>query len=484
MKVESINDIDLLLGTPENILKLKLAMLSSFEIYLRIIYLIINNKKITIKDFHYTIIEKLEAIVFQENIKQNLCLNLPVGAGKSLIIQYFISWGFARSKNNSFIYTSANDTLIGRLSRETKEIIENEYWQKIFGYKLKKDERSRINWSFEGAGNRTGLIAKTIKGAITGLDAGMSDSNVFNGAMIIDDPLDASNVRYELAINEVNDIFDNKLETRKRASNTPTILIMQRLSNNDLTAHIKERYTDDWDFVEIPALNENDESFWEERYPAKNLIKIRETNPFLFYSQYQQEPMLAGGNIIKKDWFGFYNTLSDKKLTKLFMTADTAQKTKENNDYSVICLWALDKSNIYLVDLLRGKWEFVDLLKQTELFWRKWESQVWNDNRRVSSLYIEDKVSGTGLIQSLKVQTRIPVMPIKRDKRDKILRLEEVLDIIASGKVLLPIQSNFNDIFIGECEAFTRNDTHKHDDMVDNLIDACSISKEPDLSWI
>jgi predicted phage terminase large subunit-like protein len=491
MKIDNIADIDKLIDTPEGLSKTKLSMLADFEIYWRIMYLVCNAKQPIVMPFHYTIIEELEAIVFQENEKQNLCINLPPGAGKSVIIQYFISWGFARSRNNAFIYISSNQTLIGKLSRETKYIIENPYWQKIFNFRLKKDDRSNISWSFDGAMNRTGLIAKTLKSAIIGLDAGMSDSEVFSGASILDDLIDVGNVKYELAMNEVNEIFTDKLETRKRAVNTPTILIQQRLDRNDLPAYIKKHYPDDWKFVEIPALDENDnvvglryKDEFERQKLQKMLIDMRESNPKKFYAQYQQNPILAGGNIIKRDWFGYYNTLADKKLTKLFITGDTAQKTKENNDFSVFCLWALDKSNIYLVDLLRGKWEFTDLMDQAKIFWRKWESQVWNDSRRVSALYIEDKVSGTGLIQSLKRETRIPVHPIKRDKKDKILRLEEVLDIIASGKVLLPIQSNFNDLFLAECEAFTRNDTHKHDDIVDNLVDACQISKMPDLSWI
>ncbi len=474
MKIENILDVDKLIETPEGLLNTKLAMLSSFEIYLRLMYFIINNKHITIKPFHYTIIEKLEAIAFQENEKQNLCLNLPVGAGKSLIIQYFISWGFARSKNNAFIYTSANDTLIGRLSRETKEIVENKYWQKIFGHKLKKDERSRINWSFEGSENRTGLIAKTIKGAITGLDAGMSDSNVFSGAMIIDDPIDAGSIKYELAINEVNEIFDNKLETRKRASNTPTILIMQRLSRNDLTNHIKEYYFDDWDFITIPALNENDESFWEERYPSEKLIKIRETNPFLFYSQYQQNPIAAGGNIIKSEWFQYYQNLSQIQFKQLFMTADTAQKTKEHNDYSVFCVWGLDNVNLYLIDLIRGKWEAPELLQEAKLLWARYRGGI--NNRLFSAMYIEDKVSGTGLIQTLRRESNIPVLSIERTK-DKLTRIEDILDIIHSGRVYLPYSQTykFNIEFLAECESFTRNDTHLHDDIVDNLADACNI---------
>jgi predicted phage terminase large subunit-like protein len=84
---------------------------------------------------------------------------------------------------------------------------------------------------------------------------------------------------------------------------------------------------------------------------------------------------------------------------------------------------------------------------------------------------IEDKASGTGLIQDLKLTERLPIVGIQRTK-DKYTRLSDVIGYIESGYVMLPIDGAFTNDFIDECESFTKDDSHIHDDQVDPMIDA------------
>ena len=84
-------------------------------------------------------------------------------------------------------------------------------------------------------------------------------------------------------------------------------------------------------------------------------------------------------------------------------------------------------------------------------------------------MYIEDKASGTGLIQEIKRECAIPVLPLVADK-DKLTRLEAVLAHIEAGNVVLPGSPEQNKELLNECEAFTRDDSHKHDDIVDTLV--------------
>ena len=64
--------------------------------------------------------------------------------------------------------------------------------------------------------------------------------------------------------------------------------------------------------------------------------------------------------------------------------------------------------------------------------------------------------------------TGIPILGLKADK-DKLTRVELALPYIESGNVLLPDNESyaFNPAILSECEAFTRDDSHKHDDVVD-----------------
>ena len=441
---------------------------ADFKRYLLTVFYIINGSKFFLKPFHKRVIKALQDLVDGNNKKRNLALCLPVGSGKSLIVEYFITWCFARSVDNTFCYNSHSDRLINRLSKECKDIIENPYWVKLFEHQLKKDDRQRVNFSFEGSKNRTGLTAGTTGGAITGLDAGNPNIDGFSGALIIDDPMDAGNARYEKSREEVVTFYDEKLSTRRRTPNTPTILIMQRLHLDDLVGWIEKNEPQEWEIVKISALDENGQSFWEERYPVEELKHIQRINNFKFQSQYQQEPIASGGAVIKTEWFKYYSTSADYQYKRIFITGDTAQKVKEHNDYSVFFVWGVTKfGKLQLLDRLRGKWEAPDLKRQVKILWNRWSKGI--GNIPCSGLYVEDKASGTGLIQEIKRECAIPVLPLQADK-DKLTRLEAVLAQIEAGNVELPDSPEQNKDLLNECEAFTRDDSHSHDDQVDTLV--------------
>ena len=444
------------------------ACKKDFEFYLTTIFYVINGSKFFLKPFHLKVIKALQTLVNGENTKRNLALCLPVGSGKSLITEYFITWCFARTVNNTFCYTSNSDRLINKLSKECKDIIENPYWQALFNHPLKKDDRQRVNFSFDGAKNRTGLTAGTTGGAITGLDAGNPNIDGFSGALIIDDPLDAGNARYEKSRDEVVTFYDEKLSTRRRTPTTPTILIMQRLHLDDLIGWIEKNEPEEWEILKVPALDEDGNSFWAERYPVEELEKIRRINNFKFQSQYQQDPIASGGAVIKTEWFKYYPANITYEYKRIFITADTAQKIKEHNDYSVFMVWGVTKfGKLHLLDEIRGKWEAPDLKRQVKILWNRWSKGI--GNTPCSGLYIEDKASGTGLIQEIKRECAIPVLPLQADK-DKLTRLEAVLAHIEAGNVELPNNPEQNKDLLNECEAFTRDDSHSHDDQVDTLV--------------
>lgn len=281
---------------------LKIICENSLKAFIKVMHYFTTGAHFTFKPFHDEVIEKLEAIAKYKTTK-NLLLNLPVGFGKSQIVEYFISWTFARNKNICHLYTSYSDKLIQKLSSEVIEIINSEPFTVLWGYTLKKDKKSRANWSIDGAVGKAGLTAGSIGGTITGLDAGNPAVDGFCGAMIIDDPMKAGDEIYETKRDLVTEYFSRKLNTRLRRSDVPIILVMQRLHDEDLTGYIKnqgkfgagltqeekDKWKEDWDEVCIKALVD-EKSIWEEKVSTKTLINERERSPWVFYPQRQQEP--------------------------------------------------------------------------------------------------------------------------------------------------------------------------------------------------
>jgi len=472
----NIEQLQILLENPNNILKTRISLVASFEMYLRFMFLAINETNITIKPFHQSIIEKLEDIAFEHNEKRNLCINIPVGAGKSLITEYFISWCFARDINNAFIYVSHSDTLINKLSKETKDIVEHPVWKLLFQVELKKDEKSKINWSFNESKNRTGLMAGTVGGAITGLDSGNPNVEGFSGALIIDDPIDAGKIHYELAREECVRFYEDKLSTRRRTPTTPTILIMQRLHKDDLAGYLYEKYKDDWDFVVIPALNDDGTSFWDERFPVSELNQIRDNSPNKYFSQYQQQPLLEGGNMFKIDWFKFTGDLPDK-FEYRYITADIAYKDKEQNDFTVFTYYGIktigEKKRLYVVDIQRNKIQSLDIERWID----GWIKEKISYGFRY--VWIEDKSHGIYLNQAFRAKG----YPIPSDEeiketlprdRDKVERANNVIPYIDKINNNVYINSNINCIEELKAELLGFPNA-KHDDIVDTIIDGIKI---------
>ncbi|WP_241159756.1 hypothetical protein [Desulfovibrio sp. ZJ200] len=165
---------------------------------------------------------------------------------------------------------------------------------------------------------------------------------------------------------------------------------------------------------------------------------LRERDPYTFYAQVQQRPTPPGGAMIKTDWIQQYASPPGTLHTLLFVM-DTALKTAERNDYSVLSLWGFDGVSVYLLDVERGEWEAPDLLTTSAAFLARHRPRRPSP-LRLRGVLIEDKASGTGLIQSLRRDETLrdmPIIPVQRGT-DKVSRVNDVLPFIRAGRLRVP----------------------------------------------
>ena len=197
---------------------------------------------------------------------------------------------------------------------------------------------------------------------------------------------------------------------------------------------------------------------------------MRDQAPGVFSAQYQQSPIVSGGEVFRSDWWRFYDPAdpANRQFRRIYICADTALKTGEQNDFTVLAAFGENERGIFLLDMVRGKFEAPELEAVFLAFWNKWrEAPKAGYNRACSSVYVEDKASGTGLLQSVR-RKGVPVIAL-RPTKDKYTRALEAIPTIAAGQFLLP-ESAGNSIsaqVIAECEAFREDLTHPHDDIVD-----------------
>ena len=401
----------------------------------------------------------------------------------SSVCQMYGAWSYMLNPHSNCIYTSYSDDLTSAFSKDIRSIVESEAFRALTGIKLNKAKSGADYWATTVGG---GFRAASMGGSITGFGAGVSGED-FGGCMIIDDPNKASSVKSQAELQNTIDYYNNTLKSRlNNQSRTPIILIMQRLALEDLTGYLLENESEDWDIIKLQGVNEDTgEALWEEKYPAKELLKLKKVNPFVYYGQYQQEPIVIGGSVIKTEWFRYYNTKEEYDYQYTFVTSDTAQKKGEANDFTVFSFWGKTFDNrLHLLDMVRGKFDADELRQQVKLCWDKWSSF----RTQPYAFYMEDKSSGIGVLQELRKTYPLPLLPVVRAKHknddgvtvasDKFSRCMTAAPYLANGWVYLPNDEK-DDItgqVLAECAAFKADLKHKHDDICDTLFDAVDIA--------
>lgn len=211
-------------------------------------------------------------------------------------------------------------------------------------------------------------------------------------------------------------------------------------------------------------------ALWAFKQDLPKLRVLEEGDRYTFASQYQQNPSPLGGGMFKDAYWKHYDVLpADIDVLRIY--GDTAQKTKEHNDWSVFQLWARSRTQgIFLVDQFRGKWEAPDLESKLVEFWNKHKPTQFKP-QGAQMVKIEDKSSGSSLIQSIKRDYFIPVEPIQRNT-DKVLRAMGVVKYFATGYIHLPSNAEWLHDYKEEFRKFTPLMTHKHDDQIDPTMDA------------
>lgn len=446
-------------------------------------------------NWHHVLIADVVEQVIRSELK-NVVINVPPGSSKTeLVAINLIARGLALNPRARFLHISYSDDLALLNSETAREIVQSDEYQALWPLAISDDAKSKKRWNVVSDGKKAGgVYAVSLGGQITGFRAGHMAEG-WQGAILIDDPLKVEDAYSKTNRDKANRKIISTVKSRKANPDTPIIVIMQRLAEEDPTGFIKAgKVPGDWKFIEIPALitdeyvealperirdqvDKSDRledgrfSYWPYKEPATDLAEMEVADRYVFSGQYQQRPSPLGGGIIKGASFGRYTVVPHLLYRKIY--ADTAQKTAERNDYSVFQCWgAGSDGRIYLLDQIRGKWQAPELKKRAIDFWNK-HAEGWEDPNRpaLRQMKIEDKASGTGLIQDIQATGGIPVEGIERVK-DKLSRVMDVVSFIDSGLVYVPESAPFVSDFIGECESFTADDTHAHDDQIDPLVDA------------
>lgn len=417
--------------------------------------------------------EHLEAVTAGK-IKR-LLINIPPGTMKSMMVGVMWpawEWGPMGMPSNRIIGASHEAKLATRDNLHMRRLVASPWYQSLWPTILTTDQNEKTFFQNVVMGWRQSC-------AVTSMTGRRGDR------VIWDDPHSVEDAYSPVALETATRVFRETLPTRlNNPDSSAIIIVMQRLAEDDVSGEIV-RGDFGYEHLMLPMEYEPGRAcktsigFSDPRkdegellFPARFSREVVDRDkkimgPHAVAGQFQQRPNPLGGGLLKGAWFGRYTEVPAwREHVKRAIFADTAMKTGERNDYTVFMDALLCRDGrVYVLNVWRRKVDAVGLLALAKDVWASTEGKA-------GAMYIEDKASGTGLIQQLQRSSAfIPVIPVERTK-DKLTRLMEVQPRIQAGGVLLPEYAPWVADFVGECESFTADDSHAHDDQIDPLIDA------------
>ena len=406
---------------------------------------------------------------------RRLIINVPPRYLKSHLTSIcFPAWLLGHQPNAQIICVSYAQDLSNRLAADCRCVIASDWYQDLFPEaRLAADRQSVHDFSTTQRGFR---LATSVGGVLTGRGADF---------IIIDDPLKPDEALSETLRNSVNEWYDNSVLSRLNDKRTGCIiLVMQRLHEDDLVGHVLKH--GDWDVLNFRAVAEENEThvvdtpygrrefvrqqgeaLHSEREPLEILAGIREImGEYNFAAQYQQAPAPAGGGLIKTQWFKIFRPEErPKEFEVIFQSWDTANKSSELSDYSVCTTWGVIDKHLYLLEVLQRRLNYPDLRRTV-----KQQAEIY----RVKTILIEDKASGTQLIQDL-IADRVHGVTRYQPKMEKIMRMHSVTSTIENGFVHIPEHAPWLAEYLHELAVFPRG---RFDDQIDSTSQALDWFKE------
>lgn len=384
---------------------------------------------------------------------------MPPRHGKSEIVSVrFPAWYLGNFPHRKIITSSYNQDFANDFGRKVRNLLLDPRHKAFFPELRTMEDAQSMSKVDTTAGG--GYVAAGVGGAITGRGANF---------VIIDDPIkdevDASSATIRDRIFEwYRSVIYTRLESDHNVK-ASIVLCMTRWHCDDLVGRLEEEEVaggEKWEKVTFPAIEEGEspyrkpgEALWRDRFDEVHLAKVRQAvGPKTWEALYQQRPSAEGGTYLKREWWKYYDRLPISGWRRKLQVWDTAHKKGATNDWSV-CLTALETDNaVYIVDVYRDRLEFPEL---------KRKAQSLADLHQVDLVLIEDKSSGTSLIQELRRETTIPIYEVRVD-RDKEARANAAAPLLEQGRVFLDRDAKWVEDFVAECERFPNS---RYDDQVD-----------------
>jgi predicted phage terminase large subunit-like protein len=415
--------------------------------------------------WHHQLVAEHLQLLYTREIRRLVISMPPRGLKSRLVSVLFPAWCWAKDPSLSFALTSYSDSLSEELNVIRRNLLQGTWFQSMFPGQVQfaADQNRKEQYMNTARGM---MLATSTEGVLLGKGFDF---------ILVDDALSPQQSYSDLERENVNRHFDSTVRSRlNEPERGGIVVIAQRLHERDLIGHILENEPNTWVHVNLPMEAEADEQIvfpvsgkvlerkagdllHPARWPAKWCEKQKVTiGSYLWASQFQQRPAPPGGAIFQQQWFQTYKREPEKGTT--IVSIDTAYSVKKTADYSAASVWRAHEGKYFLLYVWRERCEYPRLKRVVEELCEGWNPEA---------VVIEEKASGQSLLQSLQLETSLPVVGFQVDT-DKVSRAHSVTALFESGRVYFPQldAAPWLPAFLHELELFP---TGAHDDMVDTV---------------
>jgi predicted phage terminase large subunit-like protein len=325
-------------------------------------------------------LEKLAMRVAQgKEKKYDLIINVPPGTTKTITTCImFPVWCWTKWPWMKFIMASYSSDLSWETAEYARDMIRSEYFQAIYpDIWIKEDKNTKGNYRiiYKEKVPGSNLYRRRVGGNRLSTSVGATATGFHAHIIIVDDPLNPEQAASEKELLKANRFMSQTLSNRKvDKAITPTILIMQRLHQDDPTGHWLAKAKKNLRHICFPGEIRHYGKMLKPEAVRKNYINDlldpkrmpwsvmkdmeADLGQYGYAGQIGQDPSPPGGGMFQIDNLIITHQLPEgKHVVKKVRYWDKAGTEEGDSPYTVGCLiYQLVDMRWMIMDVKRGRW--------------------------------------------------------------------------------------------------------------------------------